>query len=359
MNITIVGAGNIGTQFAAHCAEKGHNVIIYGSSPDRIEKELVVVNEEGNVIHRGTINRATRDEAEAFENADLIFVVMPANLMHVNAEKIEPFAKPGMKICLVPGTGGGECAFKTCIEKGATLFGLQRVPSVARLVEYGKIVRAVGYRKELFASAIPRKETKECCNIIENIFDIKTSPLPNYLNITLTPSNPILHTTRLKTLFGNYHSGVVYKQIPLFYEEWTDEASELLIACDEEVQKICQALKQFDLSYVTSLKVHYESPTVQAMTEKISSIAGFKGLTSPATQVEGGYIPDFNSRYFTADFSYGLTILVQIAKLSDVDTPNMNETLAWYQKIVPMRNEFSFSKFGINNWNDFLAFYSR
>lgn len=51
MNITIVGAGNIGTQFAVHCAEKHHKVIVYGSKPDKIGKELCIVNESGNTIH--------------------------------------------------------------------------------------------------------------------------------------------------------------------------------------------------------------------------------------------------------------------------------------------------------------------
>ena len=54
------------------------------------------------------------------------------------ANKIKIYASDKMKICLLPGTGGGEWAFKECIECGATVFGLQRVPSVARLVEYGK-----------------------------------------------------------------------------------------------------------------------------------------------------------------------------------------------------------------------------
>ena len=40
MNITIVGAGNIGTQFAAHCAENGHKVVVYGSKPEKINKLL-------------------------------------------------------------------------------------------------------------------------------------------------------------------------------------------------------------------------------------------------------------------------------------------------------------------------------
>lgn len=359
MNITIVGAGNVGTQIAAHCAEKGHRVAIYGSKPEKISKELTIINENDEVIHQGTIDKATKDESEAFDHADLIFVVMPATLMRASAGKIEPFAKTGMKICIVPGTGGGECAFRGCIEKGATVFGVQRVPSVARLVEYGKTVRAVGYRDEMFVAAIPHSETEVCCQIIEKIVDIKTSPLPNYLNITLTPSNPILHTTRLKTLYGNWHAGVVYESVPLFYEEWNDETSELLLKCDDEVQELCRRLDQFDLSYVKSLRIHYESPTVEAMTKKISSIKGFKGLTSPVVKVEGGYIPDFDSRYFTADFSYGLAILMQIAEFVGIDAPNMKETLDWYYGLVGKRNEYRFSDYGIENFDDFIEFYSK
>lgn len=326
MNITIVGAGNIGTQFAAHCAENGHKVVVYGSKPEKINKLLTVVNEENEIIHRGIIEKATDDEKEAFSNADLIFVTMPATLMRLNAQKIEPFVKPGLKICIVPGTGGGECAFYGCIKKGATVFGVQRVPSVARLIEYGNTVKAIGYRDEMFVAAIPHKETGECCKIIESIIGVKTTPLPNYLNITLTPSNPILHTTRLRNLYGDWKEGVVYKKVPLFYENWNNETSELLIACDTEVQQLCKTLP-FNLSYVKSLCVHYESPTAEAMTKKISGITGFKGLTSPTKKVEGGYIPDFNSRYFTADFSYGLVILIQIAEYVNIDVPNMRETL--------------------------------
>ena len=47
MNITIVGAGNIGPQFAVHCAEKGHSVTVYTSKPGKIAKELYIVNEYG------------------------------------------------------------------------------------------------------------------------------------------------------------------------------------------------------------------------------------------------------------------------------------------------------------------------
>lgn len=359
MNITIVGAGNVGTQIAVHCAEKGHCVTIYTSKPNRINDELTVVNEKNEVIHSGRIDRATDNAKVAFSNAEVIFVVMPATLMKVNAEKIAPFVHDGVKIGIFPGTGGGECAFKGCIEKGATVFGVQRVPSVARLVEYGKTVRAVGYRSEMCVSAIPHQETEACREFIEGLFEIRTVALPNYLNITLTPSNPILHTVRLRNLFGDWCEGKTYESVPLFYEGWNNETSELLFKCDDEVQRICRKLKQFDLQYVRSLRIHYESQTVEAMTKKIRSISGFKGLTSPTVKTENGYIPDFDSRYFTADFSYGLAILMQIAKLAGVDTPNMSDTLNWYYGLVGKRDEFCFADYGICTLDDFIEFYSK
>lgn len=356
-NITIVGAGNVGTQFAVHCAEKGHRVTVYSSKPEKIQRELTIVNENGEVLHQGTIAGAVSDPASAFRNADVIFVTVPAMLMKHIAGMMEPFAGEGMKICIVPGTGGGECAFKGCIEKGAVLFGVQRVPSVARLVEYGKTVCAVGYRDEMFAAALPHKDAEACRRLVEDIFDIRTSLLPNYLNITLTPSNPVLHTTRLKNLYRDYHKGLVYQSVPLFYEDWDDETSVLLLKCDDEVQELCRALDMFDLSYVKSLRVHYESPTAEELTKKISTITGFKGLPSPAVAVEGGYIPDLESRYFVADFPYGLSILVQIADFVRLDTRNMKETLDWYYGIAGKQEEFRFSDYGINTLDQFIAFY--
>ncbi len=357
MNITVIGAGNVGTQLAVHCAEKKHRVIMFTSKPDAINNELVIIDENNKQLHKGSIAHATNDEMLAFQEADVIFVTMPAYLMNKNANRILPFVRNGMKICLVPGTGGGECAFKECIEKGAIVFGLQRVPSVARLVEYGHIVRAVGYRNELFISAIPNKYSMECSILIEELIDLNSSPLPNYLNITLTPSNPILHTTRLKILFNDYKKGTIYLRNPYFYEEWDDASSELLLACDDEIQDICSALDFVDLSFVKSLRSHYESADVQSLTKKLSSILGFKGIKSPMKEEGDGLIPDLASRYFKADFSYGLTILDQIADMVGVAAPNIKDTLEWYLKLSGDTEVFDFSDYGIKSLEDFKLFY--
>lgn len=357
MQITIVGGGNIGTQFAVHCAEKQHEVTVYTREPSKFQRHLLVVDQEGRIIHEGDIKTATNDARIAFHDADVILVTRPSYAVQEVADEVVEYCNEKTKIGLMPGTGGGEWIFKKCIEKGAVVFGLQRVPSVARVIEVGKTVRAVGYRRELYVAALPHSRMAEVKTFIADIFNIDCIVLPNYLNITLTPSNPILHTVRLRTIFKDYKEGVSYKRLPLFYEDWNNETSELIFQCDEEVQLICRALRDVDLSWVKSLKEHYNSDTPDAMTRKIRSIEGFKGLRTPAVEVDDGYIPDLHSRYFTEDFPYGLEILCQIAQLIGVDVPNMNETLEWYYSIVPEGEKFRFRDYGVNDRSNLLKLY--
>lgn len=359
MKITVVGGGNIGTQFMVHCAAKGHEVTAYTSRPEIFSNHLNTVDDDGKTSLEGDIVCATYDAKEAFSDADFIVVTLPSTMMRGIGRTIFEYSRPDALICAVPGNGGSECAFAKCIERGNTFFALERVPAVARLVEKGRTVRSVGYRSELYAAAIPSACVDECCKLIESIYDIPCKPIPNFLNLTMTPSNPILHTTRLRTIFKDYEPGVVYDTLPLFYEDWNDESSELLIRCDEEVQNICRALPEFRLEFVRSLRIHYESPTVEAMTKKISSIPAFKGLTTPSIAVEGGFIPDLHSRYFTADFSFGLTIIKQIAEFAGVETPHIDELMAWYGRIALERDSFSYADYGIASRDDLKKFYLR
>ena len=278
-------------------------------------------------------------------------------MMKCIADVIFEHADTNSWIGVIPGNGGGECSFRKCIERGNIFFGIERVPAIARLVKKGKTVKATGYRDELHVSALPKCYAERCAELIESIFNIKTTVIPSYLNLTMTPSNPILHTTRLKTIFSDWHEGVVYESLPLFYEEWDDASSELMIACDEEVQSVCKALPEFDLQYVKSLRVHYDSPNVETMTKKIKSIEAFKGLKTPAIQIDNGFIPDLHSRYFTSDFSYGLSIIKQIADFAHVPIPNIDETIDWYKNIAVEKEQFRFDDYGIIDCETLKKFY--
>ena len=99
-----------------------------------------------------------------------------------------------------------------------------------------------------------------------------------------------------------------------------------------------QNLKKLDLSYVRSLKLHYESNTSLDMTNKLKSIKSLNHLYSPLKQISNNcWIPDF-------------------------ETPNISETMNWFKKITNYDNYFNLSYYGINNITDvydtYLKFYS-
>lgn len=355
MRITVIGGGNIGTLIAAEMAQKGHDITIFSSKPDKWNKEIAVLDPDDSIKFYGELKNVTDDLYSALKEAELILITIPAYGFIDLAHRMESYEINYKLIGIIPGSGGTEYAFHNLIKKGCTLFGLQRVHSIARLKEYGKSVYMLGRKKELQIGSIPIKDANYLCKVIEDLFDIPCVTLSNYLSVTLTPSNPILHTARLYTMFKEYHYGVTYSKQILFYEEWTDESSGVLIDCDDELKKLCDEIP-LNLDAVISLKEHYGSTTEKSMTKKIRSIDAFKGLTSPMIKARGGWIPDFNSRYFTSDFSYGLKIIKDIAELFEVQTPNINKVWNWYAEINP-QDPIKVFKLKMNK-NEFIKLYN-
>lgn len=354
--IAIIGGGNIGTQFACVCASKGYRVNVFTSKPEKFENVLEIVDEY-EAVTVSKIALATSDIGEAVRDCQIVFVTHPAFLLKNTAEKLLPHVTRDMNFCVLPGTGGAELAFKDCIRAGATLFGLQRVPSVARLEEYGKKVRCEGIRPELFLASIPNSKAPDLAEFISSLWNRPCNVLPNYLSVTLTPSNPILHPARLRTLFCDYEAGKTYDHNPLFYGDWNDESSELLIACDQELQDMLGIMDKLDLTNVRSLKLHYESDTVEAMTEKIRSIKSLNHLSSPMKETADGWVPDFESRYFTADFPYGLAIIEEIAGILGYNAKNIFETMDWYRKVTGNTKRLDIRDYGIRTVDDIYAVY--
>ena len=359
MNIAIAGGGSIGTQLAVHCAEKKHTVVVYTSDPTAFYNKLCIFSENNKITHMGEIQVATTSAAEAFSRADWIFVAVPSARLAEMAGIIYPYVKPGVKIGLVPGTGGGECFFKNCADRGAVVYGLQRPPAEARLLEYGKSVMTGQYIEKLHAAALDPASSEDCADIASYLTGVPYVTVPNYLNITLVPSDAVLRACRLYTLFRDYDGKRSYDKIPYFYEDWDNESSKLVLKCDEEIGKICSKLDMFDLSFVGSFKEHYGCETPSELTERIRSTVVYKGVTAPVTVTKDSCIPDLSSGYFTSDIPFGLSVFVQIADLAGVDVPNMKAIMEWHKSLpgISLRG-FDYREHGVKNMDDFIKFYS-
>ena len=122
------------------------------------------------------------------------------------------------------------------------------------------------------AKAIEQTENKEPLRqSIEHLLATPTVLLGSHYEVSLTNSNPILHPSRLYTLWKDWHEGVVYPSRTFFYKEWTDEASELLIAMDREFFQLLRVLPVREGSIPTILD-YYESTDAPSLTRKLRSI---------------------------------------------------------------------------------------
>ena len=54
---------------------------------------------------------------------------------------------------------------------------------------------------------------------------------------------------------------------------------------------------------------------------------------------EGQWVPDFASRYFRADFAYGLRAIQGIAHLCGVACPHIDEVMGWYEDVSENHGE--------------------
>jgi len=333
MKIAVLGSGNIGTLISAQMTLKGHEIRLYSRKPHLFEPQIIYEDADFDTKQAVELYMVTSNLKEVVSGADLVIVTVPSFAIKELMEKVFPLIDINTRILFYPGTGGVEFYCKEFVEAGGVIFGTQRVCSVARLREYGKHVVSSGKRGEMFIAAIPASNGQEAREMFTELFDIKTTALPNYLSVTFTPSNPILHTSRLYSLFKDYNPEEGYERIPLFYEEWDLDSSNILVALDKEVQDMCQ-LMPMDLSDVRSLLVHYESTDALQLKNKICSIKSFKGLATPQVEINGKVHPDLESRYFTADFPYGLLILKAFANICKIETPMMNEVIGWYQKLI-------------------------
>ena len=97
---------------------------------------------------------------------------------------------------------------------------------------------------------------------------------------------------------------------------------------DNELQALIAQLPVTPGSIATVLD-YYESHDVTSLATKLRSIKAFQGIAAPMREQDGGYIPDFNSRYFTEDFPYGLSIVYRLAHEKKIDTPVINRVYEW------------------------------
>ena len=334
--ICIVGGGNIGTYLATSISLKENtDVCIYTNKVSSFKDTLTIIDEENEKIYTSRKVKITNDIEGAVGDADLILVTLPASVIGKVLYNISKCIKIGASIGIIPGFGGVEFYKELFKDKNCTFFGTQRVPVIARLKKYGDTVYLKERNEFMRVASFPQSSCKDICTLLEEILDLKCESLDNYLSVTLSPSNPAMHPARLYELFREYiPNETIYEKRELFYEEWKDNASEYLLKIDEEIQCIYDSINILNLNQKETIKCRFNVNNKQQLTDAIKNVSGFKNIYTDMIKMQDGYIPDLDSRYFTADIPYGLCILKAFAEIYNISTPMIDEIIIWAQKIL-------------------------
>lgn len=326
--ICICGGGSLGHVVAGYlAATKPVKVNVLTQRPERWSHEIVVDTPDGKVLYGG-LNVVSSDPAEALSGVDVVLLCLPGFAIRDELIKIRPYLNKDTYVGSVFSSTGFFFEAMKLLGEEVPLWGFQRVPFIARTEEYGHSAHLLGY-KSAHNIAVERCDDKEGFRaLIESLFDAPVTLLSNYYEASLTNSNPLLHTSRLYTMFGGENEGRVFPRMILFYEEWTVEAAQLLIDMDEEFFTILRYLPVSE-GYLPRILDYYESHDAESLARKLSSIQGFKGITSPMTEAAEGWVPDFASRYFTEDFPYGLRYIWELAHQLNVDVPYIDKVYNW------------------------------
>lgn len=375
MKVTIAGAGNMGLCLLGFLSRQGYEVTLYTQSQKLNGKLLFLKNHELGEEYEVSGYTVTSSIETAFESSDVVFCTYPAFLRKEFILKIENVLNPDAVLCFIPGYGGAEYLCQKLLKRGVKICGFQRVPYVARYDQEGNkiIANILSKKNKLFISSIPKNVNVDIAKLIEATLQIPTVPLNEYLAVTLSPSNPLLHISGLYNVFGRPNTQNVFSGELNFYEEWNDSTSELLMKYDDELHQICDSFKPlFNLDEVVPLSIYYESSTPSRMTKKLKSIEAFKVVKVPLKKTDDDkYIVDLNSRMFVEDFPYGVCMFKALALMTGVCTPIIDQLLEFYRELsgkIYFNNDGTFSEcihetgipqlYGLKSVEDLKAFYS-
>ncbi len=332
MNICICGGGNLGHVVSGYLGAKPNvNVGILTRHPERWARQLEITLPDGSSV-KGDLAVVTKEPQDIIPQADIVLLCLPGMYIRSEIENIKPYLKSTTIIGSIVSSTGFFFQTHELIQSQPT-FGFQRVPFIARTEEYGHKAHLLGFKSSLNVVIENYADVEKLRSTLEHLFDTPVKLLDSFYEVSLSNSNPLLHTSRLYTMWKDWHEGIYYPKQGLFYEDWTIEAAQLYIDMDNEFQALLRKLGLKE-SAIPPVLEYYESHDAESLCNKIRSIAAFKGIKSPMIETTNGWIPDTHSRYFTEDFGYGLKYIFQLSRHNHLTTSNINMVYEWGKQFI-------------------------
>lgn len=316
--ITIIGAGGVGTAAAADLTLSGHKVTLYelpqfSEYIDPIIKSRGIRLTEGENEKFVEIHKVTRDIAEAVKGTKIIMVATVGWAHKSVAELCAPYLDGEHTVVMIAAQFGS-LEFKRILdekkpETTLVIAETASAPYAARreVLEEAKVVIRSRMRNWGLA-ALPGKYTQQVMNDIKEFYPDTFFAAKNVAEVGLSNPNILIHPapTLLMSSWIETH-GSNY-----FYASFTPSVLKIVEASFREKSTIMKSMGLID-------------PYPFDQFEKLIEDPGLHKIKGPA---------DMNHRYITEDCPMGLVALTAFGDLLGIPTPVCKATVTFISQII-------------------------
>lgn len=357
-NVVIVGGGNSAHVLIPLLSEANFNITMLTSRPNdwshTIELEYRNPNDEILEVFHGKIDTITDDPQSCIPNADYIILCMPVYQYRVALHRLAPYINRDKQVVVgtVYGQGGFNWMMEEILQKyqlsNITYFAFGLIPWVCRTKEYGRAGITYGVKVRNAAMVYPREHF---ARINDEFFEQicyrwfkkgKVEQLDNFISITLSVDNQIIHPSRCYAICKEYGGKWKHAEdVPRFYKDYDDFSAQCLADLDADYSKVRNRIMQlypnedfhYMLGYLDLEHYSYQSSS----SDIVDSFVNSPTLQAIATPVipdgQGNVELDKNGRFFMDDIYYGIAITKWIAEILQMDVPMIDKLLHWAQDL--------------------------
>lgn len=359
--LVVCGGGSSAHALIPFLKDSNFDVSVYTSRPEKWQKKIDLEwhDPSGNVLGRysNEIQRASGYPKDLFPDADYVVFCMPVHKYRVALREIAPYLNKNKTVFL--GTLYGQGGWNWMVDEikqrydltNVVTFAFGLIPWICRLIKYGEIGVTYGCKAANYAACHPKQYFEQIDEeLLEQICyrwfgKGKVEQADNFLSLTLSVDNQIIHTSRCLGLYKIYGQTWPHKEdVPWFYRDYDDVSANLLAALDREYTKIREAViklhpekdYRYMLDYMALERFSYHSNNTDIKESFVTSQTLLSIQTPVVQNTNGLWEVDRNHRFFLDDIYYGNCIAKWMAEKLGIETPTINEILHWAQLV---RNE--------------------
>lgn len=355
LEVAVCGGGRTGHLSAVLFKQiTGVRVSLLTSNADVIElhrrdgHRIRALLDDGGTLE-ARLDAILDEPAELLRNADVVIVTVPAHARGALLARIAPHLSTDKAVYVgaIPGFCGFDwlAGHALSARENVVIWGMKDVAHTAFELQPGISVRMGGAKNTLYVATHRRENEAAKRALLAHLRRLYNAPvelLDDYLEITMTPGNPIMHSSVIYGLvgpYGQWHQRMFDK--PLCW--WTDcpeLGAYFLERCDAESQALCRAIERrlgIDLSSVKPLKQEiieaYDTQIAdhRTMLSVLRTNRAYDAIRAPLVPApeRNGLMIDREDRAFREDIAYGLALLVEMARRLDVPVPHIDEIFQW------------------------------